>query len=151
MRLSMARRALASLLMCWLPLAGPEGRLVHGCGSGDHAMATGRHDAEHAHHADLTGHAHHADLTDPVHHANETGPAHQAPEPPSHDPASSCDCVGTCCPATPLAPRSPATLNLATIRVVDSAVPGRPAHAVVAAWVDFVLPFATAPPVAVRS
>jgi hypothetical protein len=157
MRLSMARRTLASLLMCWLPLASPEGRMVHGCGAGDHGMAghtagaseyqaSARHVPVAA--AAHAGHVHAADEAAPAHHS------HHTPEPLSGGspaPASHCDCVGTCCPATLLAPRTPATLHLADIRVVDPAVPGRPAHAVVASWVDFVLPFATAPPVPVRS
>lgn len=36
---------------------------------------------------------------------------------------------------------------LTAVRQVDVVQPGRAQHAFMASWVDFVLPFATAPPV----
>lgn len=59
-----------------------------------------------------------------------------------------CTCPGDCCsvvPAALLAPRIVVTV-MEGVRVPT---PGRPQHEFVAAWVDFVLPFATAPPATV--
>ena len=56
-----------------------------------------------------------------------------------------CSCPGTC---SAVSTPALAAATLQPVVDVPTAVadPGRPAHEFVAAWVDFVLPFATAPP-----
>jgi hypothetical protein len=66
-----------------------------------------------------------------------------APDAPAHD--TPCDCLGHCCATSVIAPGAWSSTLAASYR--DPApVPGLPQHEFVAHWVDFVLPFATAPP-----
>jgi hypothetical protein len=73
------------------------------------------------------------------------------PHGPTHDaPAHTCDCLGHCC-ATAVLP-----LHVFPISHVASAAIDRPTFIVsrsgfVPEWIDFVLPFAIAPPVSART
>jgi hypothetical protein len=176
MRLSRLRRLAAVLLVGWAPLVANGGQLAHGCGAGAHtdgAAAIGGDwqpaGAMHADHAAQTVHAGHTVHTVHTAHTGETEPsghdAHTAhaeftghaadqsdrPTRPSDHHAADCSCVGACCPSAAAALATPSPYVLPTVCLRTVTPPGRPAHAVVAAWVDFVLPFATAPPVSLGS
>jgi hypothetical protein len=74
-------------------------------------------------------------------HHHGSGDRHGAPHGASH----ACSCPGPCC-ATALTPLPPHAPQLADIALVVVPRAARPDHEYVAAWTDFVLPFATAPP-----
>jgi hypothetical protein len=57
-----------------------------------------------------------------------------------------CSCLGHCCPPVPLAMAVSADIAFTRVVLATAVRPGRPAHAVRAAWADYVLPFGTAPP-----
>jgi hypothetical protein len=137
MRGSWWYRALSALLAVWLGVFLAEPAWLHACPvhSGG---AAGGHATARAAAAAGTQSARLAGATS--HHADE---GHHAPAPDGR--AHQCTCPGACCAVSP--PALPAvtvrpTLE-ATVVTVDR---GRPEHEYVAAWVDFVLPFATAPP-----
>jgi hypothetical protein len=76
--------------------------------------------------------------------------AHAAP-PSDRSPADAgqhaCTCLGHCCGAAPaVEPPAVAVRPALSQAVAPGRTPGRPQHEYVAAWVDFVLPFSTAPP-----
>lgn len=82
-------------------------------------------------------------------HGHHGAPATPTPA-PTHAPAHQCDCLGHCC-STALA--MPATTP-AISSIVEQAMPATPSAPnarVAAAWTDFVLPFAIAPPVSALS
>ena len=57
-----------------------------------------------------------------------------------------CTCLGACCAAVAVLPSGPAAISVVSVGRAAVVFTGRPEHEYVAAWVDFVLPFATAPP-----
>ncbi len=64
-----------------------------------------------------------------------------------HGPAGHCcTCLGACCAAVAVLPVHPSVDVVATTEWTFVPPTARPEHEYVAAWVDFVLPFATAPP-----
>lgn len=88
-----------------------------------------------------------ADALQPAHvshgAASDHGLSPVAPEPPasSHD----CTCLGHCCSAGPIGvPGSAVALTIVIAEARSDSSRPRKDH--VAAWADFVLPFATAPP-----
>jgi hypothetical protein len=141
-RVSRLLHAVMALVWCGIvvarPLAMPcptGGHGTHGpvaSAPGPEAIAASAHDAHAAHAA----------------HGPTSSATHEAPA--QDAPAHSCDCLGHCCAtAVVLPPVFPAS-DLAT------STRARPAFAVdgisfVAAWTDFVLPFAIAPPVSART
>lgn len=86
------------------------------------------------------------------------GASHGGSHASAHDPAPArdaghvCTCLGACCAAVGAPPPAqPAVADAAPLTPARARAPGRPAHEYVAAWVDFVLPFATAPPAALTA
>lgn len=69
-----------------------------------------------------------------------------ARDPAQHGPQHGCTCLGACCTAVAVLPTPPTPVTLAMVEEAVLIPTGRPDHEYVAAWVDFVLPFATAPP-----
>jgi len=81
-----------------------------------------------------------------AHHDMGSVPAAQtdAPTAPDHN-EMPCDCLGDCC-ATSLVLPGAFSATIA-VRFSDAGpTPGMPQHEFVGHWIDFVLPFATAPP-----
>lgn len=132
MRGSPWHRLLSALLAIWFGVFFAEPAWLHACPV--HAPG-GEHGA-----APAAGTAAGEAVGDAAHHA---AMGHDAPAPA--DAGHQCSCPGACCavsaPALPVVTEQP--ILDALVAVTD---PGRPAHEYVAAWVDFVLPFATAPP-----
>jgi hypothetical protein len=93
--------------------------------------------------SDADEHAHAAHLAAGHTDASSHAPVPGTPEEPAHD--APCDCLGHCCATSVIAPGALSPTIAVSYR--DPApVPGLPQHEFVAHWVDFVLPFATAPP-----
>jgi hypothetical protein len=120
------QRALAPLLAVWFLVLTTEPSALHVCemhGAAHGASVLGDGDAKAAHHA---------------------APSDASHGSPTSDEAT-CTCLGVCCSASPV---SIAPVKLAQIAIVTATEvrPGRPQHEWVAGWVDFVLPFSTAPP-----
>jgi hypothetical protein len=138
MRRSWRSRLLAAIYSLWLFVVLGEPPMVHTCpvhslGHAGHAMAMGGMAMGDM---PMDGMASH-------HHG-----ATQSPSAPSDHSSKTCTCLGDCCSVVPAAlpaPRIVATV-VETVRIPT---PGRPQHEYVAAWVDFVLPFSTAPPATV--
>lgn len=135
MRISPVQRWLALVLACWLSLVQSDAGLFHACNSGAAPQSTAAVAAP----ADHDAHAHHG----------VAAPAHQDSQDShgSHHGDSECHCLGHCCPVAPTQVPMAHDFVLAAVRQVDVVQPGRAQHAFMASWVDFVLPFATAPPV----
>ena len=152
MRTSPVQRWLAIVLACWLSLVQSDAGLFHACNSGAApqstaaAIAPADQNAKHDAHA---AHAHHGTPT-PSATAQQVADA-DAPVPQdshgSHHGDTECHCLGHCCPVAPTQLPLAHDFVLATVRQLDAVQPGRAQHAFMASWVDFVLPFATAPPV----
>ena len=151
MRKSRTARFLALFMGVWLSLVQSDAGLFHACATGNRAVAAfDGADAvaapaiggDHLGHA--TGHA--AGHVQHTGHVAETSA--DAPESSHHHPSGDgeCHCIGHCCAATPPALRAPDTFALVALVRTTAMQPGRTAHAVVAEWADYVLPFATAPP-----
>ncbi|MFY7923844.1 MAG: hypothetical protein ACOVSI_15680 [Gemmatimonas sp.] len=143
MRKSRIARLLALVMGIWLSLVQSDAGLFHACSTGNGAVA--------AYEAGV------AATTPPSHGAHAEHAQHQAHEAaPDSSPAhqhgtgdAECHCIGHCCVSTVPALRAPDTFALVSVVRVDAVQPGRASHAVVAEWADFVLPFATAPPVVI--
>jgi hypothetical protein len=111
----------------------------------------GGHGREHAHvataqppssHASVAAHGHHHVAAVQV----ESGPTDAAPAVPAPAaPAHSCDCLAHCCASAVAAPAQFAQ-TIATAERHNDSAPLRAQSEHVAAWVDFVLPYAIAPP-----
>jgi hypothetical protein len=155
------------LLGVWLSLVLSDAGLIHACqpregerGAPAPAMEAGvaaapaglmaSHEGHHGHHGahgpaapDVGGTrvGDHAGLAAP-----DTGP--DAPGHDGHDDHGTrdCSCLGHCCPPVPLAMAVSADIAFTRVVLATTVRPGRPAHAVQAAWADYVLPFGTAPP-----
>lgn len=145
MRISPVQRWLALVLACWLSLVQSDAGLFHACNSGAAPQSTATVVAP----ADHDAHAHHgaparSATAEPV--ADGAAPAHQDSH-GSHHGDTECHCLGHCCPVAPTQVPMAHDFVLAAVRQVDVVQPGRAQHAFMASWVDFVLPFATAPPV----
>jgi len=86
-----------------------------------------------------------------AHHEAETAasPASDAPPPPLHrdQPHGDhpCDCLSHCCASAVAAPGAFSATLVVGFQEPERATPGGP-HPFAPHWVDFVLPFATAPP-----
>lgn len=135
MRISPVQRWLALVLACWLSLVQSDAGLFHACNSGAAPQST----AVVVTPVDHDAHAHHG----------VAAPAHQDSQDShgSHHGDTECHCLGHCCPVAPTQVPMAHDFVLAAVRQVDVVQPGRAQHAFMASWVDFVLPFATAPPV----
>lgn len=126
-------RGLSALLAVWFALVVAEPAALHACPMHSAAEpSTSSADASQAAHGGHAGHA--APSADRQ--AGDHRPA---------DDAHVCTCLGDCSgtvvasvPTATTAPVVPVRLTAVTL--------GRPQHEFVAAWADFVLPFATAPP-----
>lgn len=107
-----------------------------------------------AHHAGGSHGAAQPEATTPptdahAHHDMGHGPAHQtthseAPSAPEHGDMP-CDCLSDCC-ATALVIPGAFSATIAVRFSDPGPTPGMPQHEFVGHWIDFVLPFATAPP-----
>ena len=131
MRRSSWHRALSALLAVWFGVFVAEPAWLHACPVHSPAGAGG-----HAAHAP-TGHH------PPAHHHARAG--HHVPASGGEGAPHQCTCPGACCAVSPQALPAVA-LHAALAVTVAAADRGRPEHEYVAAWVDFVLPFAHAPP-----
>jgi len=144
---------LAALLTAWFAVLVAEPAALHACAM--HAGATGSasHTASHAasHAASHTAHAPVATSGAPgighQHHAPESAAAGDASAPEG---SAACTCLGHCSGTAPLVLGSLAP-DLRVPLVSALPRPARPTHQFLAAWVAFVLPFATAPPVALAA
>jgi hypothetical protein len=119
-----------------------EPAALHACAMHAGVMHAGAgsvvHGASHAAHAPDTAGA------DDAHHRNRTAEDAPGPGTSAPDGRVTCTCLGHCSSTTPLVLGALAP-DLASL-LPTLLNPGRAAHEYVAAWVDFVLPFATAPP-----
>ncbi len=124
------RRLVATWLACWLPLVLLDGGWLHACPMHDGGGAAAVHEM--------------AAMVQPGEHGG-VGAGHA---PHSGRPAAAhlCTCLGACCAAVAVLPVGPAPVAVAVVERATVVFTGRPEHEYVAAWVDFVLPFATAPP-----
>ncbi|MEQ1692498.1 MAG: hypothetical protein ABMA00_14510 [Gemmatimonas sp.] len=134
-RASRVLNALAALVWCGVVAARP---VAAPCPMGGHGTA-------HSAPAVSNSHATHAA------HGVPTGTSHHTPAPSdSSTPLHSCDCLAHCC-ASALAP-TPSLSAILAFPAIDSEAPSPVAQThYIAAWTDFVLPFAAAPPVSVRT
>lgn len=122
----------SALLGLWFALVMVEPAALHSCPM---------HSQGHAHVAAGDPAAAHGEAS----HGTLDGAAVDRHPVPSHPGAKVCTCLGDC--SGSLAARLPdAHVAVAALTRLTQVVPGRPQHEYVAAWVDFVLPFATAPP-----
>lgn len=140
MRRALWSRLIAGWLACWLPLVLADAGWLHACPMHDGAamVASAAMPA-----AAMSGPAAHE-----MGHA-AAGGAHHAVGDTSHEDHAKghcCTCLGACCAAVAALPAGSPPLTFAVRERVAVAPTGRPEHEYVAAWVDFVLPFATAPP-----
>lgn len=130
-------RALSACLTVWFALVMVEPSPLHSCPmhSGGHAAI----DAATA--TSAAGHGAHGV-------AAEHSAGRAVPETPAQPRGHVCTCLGDC--SGSVAARAPeAHTALVSLTRPTRVTPGRPQHEYVAAWVDFVLPFATAPPATV--
>jgi len=135
---------LPALLAAWIAVLLAEPAALHACAMHSGAMhargaGAAAHGASHAAHAPAAAAGSH-DADHRTHAAEEAlTPGTSAP-----DGRAACTCLGHCSSTTPLVLGALAP-DLASL-LPTLLHPGRLAHEYVAAWVDFVLPFATAPP-----
>lgn len=117
---------------------------MHGAAAAVTETASGQ--AGHAGHHMGDPHAGH-DMSDPhANHADHAGNAdHGSPHDHGPDSTHGCACAAACGASMGIVPTAP-TLSLVDVIAEVVPAPGRPYHEFVAAWVDFVLPFANAPP-----
>ena len=129
-------RLVATWLACWLPLVLADGGWLHACpmhdGAGLNAVTTMAAPAHVSAHAPAHGML--------VAHAGRDGHSGH------HAGAHLCTCLGACCASLAVLPVGPAPIAFVAVERAAVAPTGRPQHEYVASWVDFVLPFATAPP-----
>ena len=154
MRTSPVQRWLALVLACWLSLVQSDAGVFHACNSGSApqaavAVATPANHAAHSAHDAHAAHGH-QDGVAPAATTPQVSDSDSSEHPDSHGSHhgdTECHCLGHCCPVAPTEMPVAHDFALATVRRVDVVQPGRAQHAFMASWVDFVLPFATAPPV----
>lgn len=151
-------RILATLMALWLVVNTTEPALLHACPMHGGAMHGGamHGGALHADSAAAGGGSHappsdvRAEPAGGTSTARDPGAPTAAVDAPAqdahHPPGTACTCLGDCSGGTamPLAGEPPTVLAAALLGAPIP--PGRPEHEYVAAWVDFVLPFGTAPP-----
>ena len=145
MRRSFWSRVLAGWLACWLPLVLADGGWLHACPMHGFAVrdGAGMVAPAAAHAAAMPGMVPLARSSTAMAKAgHDVHAAHHGSHPAGH----ACTCLGACCAAVAVLPVRPAPVTLAVVERASVAPTGRPEHEYVAAWVDFVLPFATAPP-----
>ena len=139
-------RALSAVLALWFALIMVEPAALHACPthSGGHAAAPRADGAPQASHAGSHAGSHVG--------AGHAVHAADAPPAPRHAPSGdhACTCLGDCAGGTAARVPTGPVARLALVTPTQVA-PGRPQHEYVAAWGDFVLPFATAPPVALAA
>ncbi|WP_434480372.1 hypothetical protein [Gemmatimonas sp.] len=146
MRKSRTARLLALVMGVWLSLVQSDAGLFHACSTGNGAVAAYEASDVASTPPSHGAHGEHAE------HGNHQAPAAAADTSPTHQHGTGdaeCHCIGHCCVSTVPALRAPDTFALVSVVHVDAVQPGRASHAVVAEWADFVLPFATAPPVVI--
>lgn len=124
---------MALCLAVWFVAVATDAPLAHVC-----AM----------HHAGM----HHAGMREAASHATPHAGGHHATAPDGNGAHRGvCTCLGHCCGATSVAPPALALAPAPDASAPTPPTPGRPHHEYVAAWVDFVLPFSTAPPTRVTA
>lgn len=136
------QRIVAACLAAWFAVASADLPALHACGmhvGGTVMIGTAAAADVGTAHADMPGTMAHATAGHAPRHAH--GPAHGL----THA-GHLCTCLGACCGASAATRPGLATLVLQPAVPTPRVAPGRPSHEYVAAWVDFVLPFATAPP-----
>ncbi|MBL0940585.1 MAG: hypothetical protein IBJ03_16940 [Gemmatimonadaceae bacterium] len=145
MQKSPAVRWLALGLAFWLSLVQSDAGVFHACESAKLPETTS---AVVTNAADAHSHSHHENeaATQVVEKSADQSTDHHQ----QHGDGE-CHCLGHCCPFS--APDLPDAdiFALTNIRRLSTTQPGRAAHAVMASWVDFVLPFSTAPPVVIEA
>lgn len=131
-------RLVAAWLACWVPLVLVDGRVLHACpmhdGMPDAAMTAMMHASGSSTSRALAAMA------------QTAGRAHGMPRSGHPAAAHLCMCLGACSAAVAVLPGGPASVTVAVVERAAVMFTGRPEHDYVAAWVDFVLPFSTAPP-----
>ncbi|HEY0929425.1 MAG TPA: hypothetical protein VGE27_05855 [Gemmatimonas sp.] len=146
MRKSSIARWLALFMGVWLSLVQSDAGLFHACSAGNSAIA--------AHEAALASAHANPSADAPMDHAAHGAPATTAPA--SHHGSHSgqeggdqeCHCIGHCCATVVPTLDATEAFPIASVVRIATTQPGRAGHEVMASWVDFVLPFPTAPPVA---
>ena len=106
---------------------------AHHGGASDVSSAVDAH-AAHA----AAGHTHQSDGV-----RGEESPT-PTPDAPAHG-TTPCDCLGDCCATSIVVPGALSSTIVLSFTDPDPQ-PGLPQHEFVGLWIDFVLPFATAPP-----
>ncbi|WP_337171041.1 hypothetical protein [Gemmatimonas aurantiaca] len=139
MRKSSIARWLALFMGAWLSLVQSDAGLFHACTVG----------SNHGAHGAMPQASHH-----PASHGNQGGHADHGSTsrgaPQSNDQQSTdqeCHCIGHCCATVVPSLNTPDAYPMASVIRIAAVLPGRASHDVMAEWVDFVLPFPTAPPV----
>lgn len=149
MRKSPIARWLALFMGAWLSLVQSDAGLFHACSAGNSAIAA--HEAALTAPVQRSGH----DVIDHSAHGTPQA-ANPAPDVASHHGSShdnheggdqECHCIGHCCATVVPTLHAADTYPIASVVRIATSQPGRAAHEVMASWVDFVLPFPTAPPI----
>lgn len=173
MQPGIGRRLFAAFLALWFVMVSTDGLGLHGCPMHDGAMAGMAHEMTGASTGGAVDHSRHAAMHDVAPDAQKGAPpsghdahgahgAHDAAGSAHHaapqalagdtgapDAPHACTCLGQCCATSPVAIASPSEIALTAALTETLQRPGLTQHEYVAAWVSFVLPFATAPPRAV--
>ena len=143
MRGSRVGRAVLTVIGVWSTVVLNDSGFAHACSTGLAHEPRARVAAETTPIVRLADtHAHHAASSMPA--VDET--SSNAPHHPADHVPADCSCIGHCCVTDLTTIPHVADASLVLIPSITTVPPGRPAHDVVAAWVDFVLPFSTAPP-----
>ena len=135
----------------WLSLLLSDGGLIHACqpdATDAPVVATGPSPVAPGDHGAAVDHGHHGSPTD---HSGHVAQPSSTDTPAEHDGHGTrdCSCLGHCCAPIPPVLGTAADITFTHVVETASLSPGRPAHAVRAAWADYVLPFGTAPPAGV--
>jgi hypothetical protein len=163
MQPGIGRRLFAAFLALWFVVVATDQAMLHACPMHDGPLASvgavsvtgggaaGAH-ADHSLHSSAHGMAHgmahgvahgmaHGDAQRAAHETSPGAPAGDTPDAPH-----GCTCLGHCSASSPVnVAHSPETAFDATLTNVSPNT-GLTQHEYVAAWVTFILPFATAPP-----
>lgn len=165
MQPGVGRRFFAAFLALWFVMISTDGLGLHACQMHDGALAGVAHEMGGASAGTTMDHSSHGALqgTAPkgsapkgsaplasagtMQHGAKQAIADDAPDSP--DTSHSCTCLGHCCTTSPVAVASSSEIALTGALSETLQRPGLTQHEYVAAWVTFILPFATAPPHAV--
>lgn len=141
------QRVVALCLAVWFVAVATDLPVMRACAMhcrGAGVVSTMADDA--GHHAGMAGMCHDAEPTADVSPAATSGAGvHRAPGPDDAAPATR-RCLGHCCGAAAVTALHAVVVPLSAPDAPVPPAPGRSQHEYVAAWVDFVLPFSTAPP-----